>query len=151
MRALLPFAGLLLLPAAAQAACTVTATPLAFGHYSPRAPGLTSSVGTITLTCVALLVVNLNYTIKLSAGGGGSFAARRLTSGSSRLAYQLYTDNAGAGIWGDGTAGTSFVSGNAPLFLLGAGRAHSVYGRLPAGQNVPPGTYIDTIQVTVTY
>ncbi|WP_200845213.1 spore coat U domain-containing protein [Roseomonas sp. 18066] len=147
----LPVAGLLLLPAAAQAACTLAATPLAFGNYSPRAAATTTSVGTISLTCVALIGLNLSYSIRLSAGGGGSYAARRMASGASHLAYQLFRDSAGASIWGDGTGGTAVVSGTETLFLLGSGRSFSVYGRIPAGQNVAPGSYTDTVQVTVTY
>jgi spore coat protein U-like protein len=144
-------ASLLLFPAGAQAACTVSATTLAFGNYSPRSASITSSVGTIRISCTALLQLNVSYSIALSAGGGGSYATRRLTSGSNRLPYQLYRDSAGTSIWGDGTAGTSTVTGVETLVLLGSGRNLSVYGRLPPGQNVAPGAYADTVQVTVTY
>jgi spore coat protein U-like protein len=140
----------LLLPGPAWAACTVSATTLAFGNYSPRDPGITSTVGSVRLTCTALLQLNVQYTIALSAGGG-SYAARRMTSGASTLAYQLYRDSAGTSIWGDGTAGTATVQGVETLVLLSSGRNFPVYGRMPARQNVAPGAYADTVLVTVTY
>ena len=143
----------LLLPGPAWAACTLSATTLAFGDYSPRNPAVVSSVGTIRLTCTALLQVNVQYTITLSAGGGGSYGARRMTTGgaATTLAYQLYRDAAGTSVWGDGSAGTATVQGVESLVLLGSGRTISVYGRLPARQNVAPGVYADTVMVTVTY
>ena len=47
--------------------------------------------------------------------------------------------------WGN-TSG-SWVSGTGS----GAAQPLAVYGVLPAGQYVPPGSYTDTIAVTVTY
>jgi len=153
LRALGCVAALLLVPGPAWAACTLSATTLAFGNYSPRNPGVVTSVGNIRLTCTALLQLSVQYTISLSAGGGGSYGARRMTTGGAptTLAYQLYRDSAGTSVWGDGSAGTVTVQGVEALVLLGSGRNIPVYGRLPARQNVAPGVYADTVVVTVTY
>ncbi|MFC3125042.1 spore coat U domain-containing protein [Pseudoroseomonas globiformis] len=132
------------------AACTVTATPMAFGEYRPTATQPTASAGSITLVCSQLLTLMPTYKISLSAGGG-SFADRRMTSGGSQLRYQIYRDATYRQVWGDGTAGTTALSDTQLLNLLAMGKSYPVYGLIPARQNVPPGVYGDTILVTVTY
>ena len=37
------------------------------------------------------------------------------------------------------------------IALLNLDQTTTVYGRIPAGQNVPPGSYSDTILVTVIF
>lgn len=133
--------------------CSATALPVAFGSYNPlSATGLTNS-GTVSVTCSALLVgLNVSYTIALSAGQNGTFAARRMINSTSLLQYNLYTTPALTTIWGDGTAGTAIVSDAYLLNLLSVTRNYTVSGALPALQNVPPATsYTDLITVTVTY
>lgn len=51
-------------------------------------------------------------------------------------------------VWGDGSGGTATVSG--ALALPGA-IDHTVYGRLPARQNVGAGAYTDTLTVTLNF
>jgi spore coat protein U-like protein len=68
-----------------------------------------------------------------------------MTKGSSTLRYNLYTSATHATIWGDGTGETAPRGGN----LLGGN--FTVYGRIPARQNVLVGTYSDMITVTVDY
>ncbi|MCR0982680.1 Csu type fimbrial protein [Roseomonas populi] len=142
---------LLSVAGAAQAACSVQATPLAFGNYSPVSTSPTQSVGTVTVRCATLLGLNLSYTIALSAGMSGNPGNRYLSSGSANLRYQLYQDAAGSIPWGDGSSGTTPLTDRQLLVLLGTGKSYSIYGRIMARQNVPPGTYQDTIVVTVTY
>ncbi len=135
----------------AEAACTVVATPLAFGNYSPLSASPTRSVGTITVRCVAIVGLNLSYTIGLSAGISGNPGNRSLSSGSAILRYQLY-QNVGESIpWGDGSSGTSTLTDRQLLVLLGTGKTYSVYGQIMARQNAQPGVYQDTIVVTVVY
>jgi len=154
MRRKLALAALLVFaPTAADAACSVTATGVAFGTYVPSSTS--NSTGTVTVSCSALLGVLFSWTIALNAGvnSGGSFSNRRMASGSSYLSYQLYTNSGHTTVWGDGTGGTSTVSGSCLISLLGipcTGSA-TVYGQIPALQNPSPGAYTDTITVTVTY
>jgi spore coat protein U-like protein len=131
----------LTLPLCARAAtCTVTITNLAFAAYDVFSKTKTTSTGKVKVKCNVLDT----YTISLSAGFG-TFTSRVLESGSDQLDYNLYTNSAHTTIWGDGTSGTSTVSATS------TGATYTVYGLIPARQNVPVGTYSDTITVTVTY
>jgi len=133
------------------AACTVTATPVAFGQYRPTSSVATTTSGTITLVCTQLLTLLPSYTISLSAGGGSTYGNRRLASGTVFLRYQLYRDAGRQVVWGDGSGGSSTLTDTVLLSLLSSGKSYTVYGAISAGQNVAPGIYTDTILVTVTY
>ena len=91
-----------------------------------------------------------SYTIQLSKGTSSTYAPRVLTNGGSTLAYNLYTSNARNQVWGDGTGGSQTVTSNF-IALLSLDQTTTVYGRIPAGQNVPPGSYSDTVLVTVIF
>ena len=132
---------LILLAAPARAAvCDVSPLGVAFGTYDTLDPTAVEGVGNLAIRCDA----EVSYTIMLSRGSG-DFAERRMTSNTAVLTYNLYLDPSRLGIRGDGTAGTSVVTGTA------ASADHAIYGRLPAEQNVPAGAYSDTITVTVVY
>lgn len=133
--------------------CTASATPVAFGTYNPISGVALNNTGNIAVTCSALLVgLNVSYDIALNAGQNGTFAARAMKNLTSLLQYNLYNTAARTTIWGDGTAGTVKVSDGYLLNLLSVTRNYTVYGTLPASQNVPPATtYSDLITVTVTY
>ncbi len=91
-----------------------------------------------------MLPTAVSYTIGLGPGAG-TVAQRKMTSGANGLNYNLYTDAAHGTVWGASSVSgsTSGVTGNA---------SHTVYGRIPASQTtVVPGTYADTIVVTVTF
>ena len=138
---LLRTASLALLPGLAYAAgCTVTVVNVAFGGYDVFQQQDTETTGSVNVTCDS----SASYTISLSAGLG-TFAARAMLSGSQQLSYNLFTDPQRLTIWGDGSSGTATVSAS------GTGASYTVYGMIPARQNVPAGTYSDTITVTVTY
>jgi len=140
--ACLLLAACLALPTGARAAasCTLTITNVAFGDYDVFTKTKTKSNGKVKVKCSA----TETYTILLSAGSG-TFASRVMLAGSYRLDYNLYVDSAHTMIWGDGTSGTSTVSST------DTGATYTVYGLVPALQNVPVGSYSDTITVTVTY
>jgi len=130
-----------LLSSQAMAACTVSTTPVVFGTYLGTSN--ISGTGTVTTHCDPLPLVT-NVMVRMDAGqnSGGSFVTRQLKSVSGQiLRYNLYTDVAHTQIWGDGTAGTLSQQG----FNL------TIYGLLPGGQAAIPGTYNDTILVTITW
>lgn len=140
-------------PAKAQN-CTASAAPVAFGNYNVFSALPTDSTGTVTLSCAPNLVsLLLGYSIALSPGGSGSFAARRMSNGAGTLNYQLYTGLLHTTVWGDGTGGSSVVSGGLTLSVLtGVNVSHTVYGRIPAQQAAAqPGAHADTITVTISY
>ncbi len=139
------------LPQLAQAACTVSASNLSFGQYLPSSGSAVDTTGNVAVTCSGLLSVLVGYTISLSTGASGSYAARALNSGANSLAYNLYTNLLRTTVWGNGS-GSSTVSGSILVQLVvPTTNNHTVYGRIPASQNVAPGSYSDTITVTVNY
>jgi len=123
-----------------QAACTVSTTSVAFNPYDVFNTLNNDITGTVTVRCNP----SQAYTLSLSKGAG-TYASRSLVNGPFILGYNLYTDAARTTIWGDGTSGTSTVSGNAK------NATHTVYARIPARQNARMGSYTDTIVVTITY
>lgn len=130
-------------------ACTVSATGVMFGAYDPRAASPDDGTGAIDISCHPR---DQSVNIALSTGSSGSFWARRMSSGAAQLDYNLYTATSRTIVWGDGSGGTSTVTlteGN----VSGGRRRFSadIFGRIPALQNVPAGSYVDTIVVTVTF
>jgi spore coat protein U-like protein len=125
-----------------QAACTITATALAFGNYVNTQ---NDAVGTLTVTCTN----TTPYNIGLSAGlaQGATIKARAMTGpGGGMLKYALSRDSVRSLNWG-ATVGSDTLVGQ------GTGRAIPVYvyGRVSAGQTVRPGAYADTVIATITY
>ncbi|MGH8626182.1 MAG: Csu type fimbrial protein [Gammaproteobacteria bacterium] len=131
--------------------CDVNATPVSFGSYNVFNASPLDATGTITVHCTNLLSLFVNYTVKLSKGLSGSYAPRQMANGANRLNYNLYTDATRLTVWGDGSAGTSFISNGFLVVLLGVTVNHTVYGRVPALQNVAVGSYSDNITVTLTF
>jgi spore coat protein U-like protein len=141
---------ILLAPTAGHATCTVSSTGVAFGVYQPFIGSPRDFTGTVTVAC-GKFSGNGAYNIKLSIGGGASYAGRRMTGAGVNLPYQLYSDAARTLIWGDGTGGSSFVNGSDSQPFFGGTTSFSVFGRIPAGQAVRPNTYTDSITATVKY
>lgn len=139
--------------------CAVAVTPLAYGGYtSPGGPRVDSSASVI-VTCTPtylLLACTVSYTLSLSSGLVGNPGNRQMASGAGRLHYNLHSDAARSTPWGEGGASGGTVGGNVSTGLLGllclqGQRSHTVYGRIPANQSVPAGTYLDQVTMTITY
>lgn len=132
---------------------TVSAGAIAFGNYNPNAaPGASDATSTISVTGTLVGIGLLNtiaYTISLSPGSASTLADRRLIGGGS-LGYNLYTDSGHGTVWGTNTVSDS-ISVLAAVLGVSVTRNYTVYGRIPAGQYVAPGSYSNTIVVTVTY
>jgi spore coat protein U-like protein len=148
---LLGLALVVLSTAARAQSCNVSATSVSFGSYNVFNASPLDATGRITVHCTGLVGLLVSYDIKLSTSLSGSYAPRQMASGANRLNYNLYTNATRLTVWGDGSAGTSFVSGSITLVLLGVTRIHTVYGRVPALQNVSVGSYSDNITVTLTF
>jgi spore coat protein U-like protein len=132
--------------------CSVSATPLVFGTYTISTMTAQPGTGTVTVSCtVTLLGLLEGWTIALNAGNSGTFAQRRLLNGSHTLLYNLYTSPALTTVWGDGTGGSGTVSDSELLSVGSNSYPYTVYGVLTPLQDKPPGTYNDTITVTVNY
>ena len=149
----LAICGLLLAASAAQAqiTCSASASGAAFGPVDPLAAGSYDTTGTITVSCSGLVGLFVNYSVALGPGSGTT-SNRTLTAGPHQLAYNLYTSPARTIVWGDGTGGSSVVSGGALLTIGGFTQQHTVYGRVSSGQTTTAaGAYADTIVITITY
>jgi spore coat protein U-like protein len=129
----------------ADAACTFTATGVAFGAYDVFEAAPTDSTGTISYLCDSQ---EKNITITLTAGAG-TFAERQMRNGADTLGYNAYRDAARLSIWGDGTSGsTTYFIKNAPNNRW---TVLTIYGRITAGQDVRVGTYTDTLVATIEF
>lgn len=146
--------GMLALPLSAHAllsTCTVSTTGITFPAYTSPGGALADSTGDVAVTCTATLLAGTgSYTIAISAGSG-TFATRTLKSGANALNYNIYTDSARSIVWGDGSGTTQTESDSYLILLTPTTRHYTPYGRIPAAQNKPAGTYTDTVTVTITY
>ncbi len=130
-------------------ACQVTATALAFGNYTPGA-GAIAGNSAVNVTCTK----GTSFTVALNGGTttGGTIAQRLMTAGAAdTLRYNLYTTSGLATIFGDGTTGVTMPGTGAGLATA---QTVQVFGQVPdsaLNQAVTPGSYTDTIGVTVTY
>jgi spore coat protein U-like protein len=144
------------LPAgAATWTCSVSATGPAFGVYNPFATTADEENGAVNATCTLLSgnAATVTITDSFSTGSSGNYANRTLVSGANVLDYNLYYDAAYTEIRGNGSGGS--MTGSATLNLTSANPTQTatgtIYGKINAGQNVAPGTYNDTIVVTITF
>ena len=137
--------------------CSVSATNLAFGNYTPGGGALTST-STVSVLCTN----GTGFTAALNGGStsGGTVAQRLMaeSGGSGTLQYNLYTTAAHATVWGDGTGSTVTQAGTGAGMAAADAQTLTVYGQLPdnAANQAAPVTgattaYSDTITVTVTY
>ena len=131
----------------------IIAAPSAFnfGAYSPILANNTAakdSTGTVSVTCTS---GSTSPKIMLGEGLYPFSAApttplRQMASATNRLAYFLYLDAGRTTAWGN-TDGTHRLVAT----VDGTPSVETIYGRIPAGQNLPVGAYSDTVVVTVTF
>jgi spore coat protein U-like protein len=123
--------------------CTVTNGTLSFGDYAPTGTGAVDQSGTFSVACTK----GTDATVGLGDGSNFLSGARRMTNGSEFLTYELYKESGRTNVWGN-TGGAlvtlAAASSNAAQTL-------TVYGRIPAGQDVGQGSFGDSVQITVTY
>ena len=128
-------------PAAAQMTCTISADGVNFGAYDVFSSQPTDSTGQIAWECEETRN-GVDPTIDLSQGNSGTYTPRQMRQGNESVNYNLYFDAANQQIWGDGSGGTS-------NFRLPSARGTTtVYGQIPARQNVKVGTYTDSISAS---
>lgn len=123
---------------------SLTATAIAFDAYEPDAAAASTKSTTITAYCTK----GTPLTVSLDKGANGASTSARkllLSGGSDELSYQLYSDVNAATVWDDNDGKVS-GTGNGLNQL-----SYTVYGKIPAKQDVSPGSYADSVQVTVTY
>jgi len=130
-------------------ACTVSGSLLNFGNgIDPLAATLPlDASSTLTVQCTNTTPYSVSLSAGAHAGGAGNFASRAMQNGAHTLGYQLYLDASRATVWGDGSGGSAPVAGTGS----GSNQSLTIYGRLPSLTGALPGTYSDTVTVTITY
>jgi spore coat protein U-like protein len=130
--------------------CLITAGALGFGAYDPVSANASTPLdgsATLTVTCTqgAAAKIMLGQGAHQDSGSTDGTPVRRMLAGSNYLSYQLYKDVAGGVVWGN-TDGTHVA-------YTGTGGSGSVavYGRVAGGQNVPAGSYTDTVLATINF
>jgi len=132
-------------PAEAAAKCTIaTISGVAFGAYDVTNATPLDSTGILRLDCNGAAQT---VTIDLGRGNAPTFNPRFMLNGASKLNYNLFLDAAHTTIWGDGTGGTSHYGAFNPPNIIDI----TIFGRIPALQDLPIGAYTDTIVVTVNF
>lgn len=126
-----------------------SATALAFPNYDVNSATATTGSSTINVNCTK----GDAYTIALNYGAnGGSAANRIMVSGANQLNYNLYTDSGYTKVWNSTCGGANNCDGGTGAGPgVGNQQTYTVYGQIAAGQNVPAGSYADTITLTVSF
>lgn len=132
------------------ASCSLSTTPVSFGDYNPLTVLPRDASGTLTVSCTSGLLEIVNLNIALSAGASGNSSARHMTQAAKTLNYNLYQDITRLVLWGSG-ANSQSSNLNITTILLPFNVNFTVYGRIPAQQNVAGGSYSDTITATLTF
>jgi spore coat protein U domain-containing protein, fimbrial subunit CupE1/2/3/6 len=130
--------------ATVSSACTISATNLDFGAYVPAATLPKDGTSTVTTTCTLLAPYNIG--LNAGTGTGATVAARKMTGSANLLTYSLYRDAAHLLVWGN-----TILTDTVPLVGTGLAVGTTVFGQIPALQNVAVGSYTDTITATVTF
>lgn len=122
--------------------CWVGPSALNFGNYTGAVLEATT---TLQIGCGG----TTPYDVGLDAGTGqgATTTTRKMTGpGGAELNYKLFRNAGYTTNWGN-TVGTDTVHGTSNNGV----QTLTVYGQMPAGQNVATGNYTDTIIATLTY
>jgi spore coat protein U-like protein len=133
----------------AATSCVIeTTTGLRFGGYTSTSRLPLDSTAFVTYSCQGVTAADV-VVIQLSRSQNGSFMPRALRGTRDELEYNVYLDAARSLVWGDGTAATGEYRGRPQ----GSGRVTTVpiYGRIKPRQDVRPGSYQDTLVLTLLF
>lgn len=128
--------------------CRFTLTALNFGSYDPlgahQATDL-DATATVALSCTR----NSQAFITMDQGRNpvAGTEMRGLAERGQILRYQLFQDSSRTQVWSSGANALRFqANGNA-----GSRYEFTVYGRIPAAQEVASGMYTDVVTATVDF
>lgn len=131
-------APMMLAPGLGWASCSdLSVTALEFGNYAGVA---LAGTATVTVHCQN----NDHYQLGLGAGSGSSTSARRMANGANLLNYAMFRDPMRTQNWGNAAPADT-------LHRRGSGQSQSwpIYGQVSAGQYPVPGTYTDSVTLSV--
>jgi spore coat protein U-like protein len=119
-------------------ACTIGATNISVPNYNPNAGAAATATGTVTLTCTR----GTPYTVALASARGWQLSDAAVPT-PHLLSYAVL-QGAGPNPWN----ATQTITGTAPSR---AAIPLVATASIAAGQDVPVGTYTDTVTATVTF
>ena len=115
-----------------------------FGNYDVFSSSSNNyGVGNLTIRCVGNASV---FLVTLSSGQSNSYVSRAMRSGANILNYNIYNSAARIIVWGDGTGGTGTMTAN-----RNSTTSLSIFGQIPAGQDVAVGAYSDDVTATIIF
>ncbi len=152
---------LLLIPTVAMSSgsCNVAVSDVALGVYDVFSTLPTDGTGAVAITCTddgAPGGLNVDVSITLTASAvSGTTANRQMAriGGVERLNYNLFRDAGYTQIWGDTPGVDDLLVNNVKVPKRGSITVTppvTIYGRIPPGQQVPVGTYADSVVLTIT-
>ena len=128
--------------------CNISAPNMNFGTYDIFSATPLTSTMMFTVTCGSGYGGGYLY-ITFGTGSSGTYTNRTMSNGTDMLDYNIYADAAHTTVVGDGTNNTTYY------YTYSGGGSFSanatVYGLLPAQQNVSPGTYTDVVTITLYF
>ena len=127
--------------------CTISTVGVNFGNYNVFSPTALTSTGSVTYRCTG--VGGNSITVDLSRGNATSYQPRTMLRTTEPLSYNLYLDAGMTQIWGNNTGGTQHYGPTVPQSNRNI--TVTIFGRLPAGQDVTIGNYTDTIVATINF
>lgn len=132
--------------ATVSANCTVTTTAVTFpAPYDPvvaNAGANEDGTGNVQIVCTK----GAGTSIALNLGANALVNQPRMKGPGAAdfLAYMLYSDSGRTVLWSGVTRAIAVATSKAAQNFV-------VYARIPSGQDVSVGTYLDTVTVTLNY
>lgn len=131
--------------------CKITGTTVAFGAYDPSVTTALTASGNIVVACTKGTTYTVGLDTGLNAANAPAGSTRAMADAGAYLGYDLYSDSGDTTLWTNASPG--WVSGTGAGGIgAAANQTLPVYGAIPAGQFVTPGTtFVDTVTATITY
>lgn len=129
--------------------CTISAGALSFGSYDPVAGSQVDNTAALTVACTKghTAGITLDQGSNADTGSTDDVPLRRMADGSGNyLAYFLYQDSGRTTVWGGTTSSDKdYTAADSSSSNI------TVYGRISASQDVPAGSFSDTVSSTITF
>ncbi len=136
-------------------ACSVSASPMAFGTVLPGVVKETQAVVTAVCTTGTTYTLDLGDGLHhITTGGTGDQYRRQMASAANSLPYVIYIDSTRATQIDASAAGT-LAYNNLLTSTVGNGldQPVTIYGRVVGAESATkaPGAYTDTVVVTIAF
>lgn len=127
--------------------CQLTVPALSFGSYDPLIANATApadAAAVVRVSCTRNTSASFSFDFGLHAVND---AGRMMAgAGGDRLHYEIYRDSSRSLVWGQGSEALRLISKAASV-----PQEFTVFGRIPAQQEVEPGAYNDVLTAAVDF